>query len=115
MTRVTNKFMSLALAFLAFLMISCDKLDLPTPTKTKMQGTWQLTSAVDADGNDAPSAVAAGLQSPERLTGPAYLFVNRESPGASQGKLTWTVLIGVGLVIIAATAITLRRTRAVRQ
>mgnify|MGYP007080337858 CR=1 FL=1 len=80
-----------------------------------MQGTWQLTSAVDADGNDAPSAVAAGLQSPERLTGPAYLFVNRESPGASQGKLTWTVLIGVGLVIIAATAITLRRTRAVRQ
>ncbi len=53
--RLANKVQLLALMIVLF---SCDKLDLETPTKTRMQGTWELTAAEDEEGNDIKSKVA---------------------------------------------------------
>lgn len=44
------------LYFLAILLIACTKE--PTATKILMQGTWELTAAEDANGNDILSKVA---------------------------------------------------------
>ena len=71
--------------------------------------------AVDADGKDQPSAVAAGSQSPQRPAVPADLFVQPTGPDSSRSNLTWAVLVAVGLAVVGATLFTLRRTQAVRQ
>lgn len=87
-------------------------------TKISINSKVSLLSydlAVDADGNDPPSAVAAGLQSPERLTAPAYSFVSGEVSGSSQARVTWIVLVGLGLALTAAILLTERRTRTVRK
>ena len=73
--------------------------------------------AVDADGDEQPSAVAAGLRSSEPvIAGPADLIAaSGEGESSQPRQLTWAALISLGVVIAGATAFTLHRQRTVRQ
>ena len=73
--------------------------------------------AVDADGDAAPSAVAAGLQLPQPFTaGPGVnLEAGDGSANSREWRFTWAALLAFGLVIVGATAMTMRRTRTVGQ
>jgi hypothetical protein len=53
--RLANQVLLIVLTIVLF---SCEKIDLETPTKTRMQGTWELTDARDTEGNDIKSKVA---------------------------------------------------------
>lgn len=51
-----SKFISVSLFISLFSLSSC--LQEPTPTKTLMQGNWELTEATDTSGNDIKTKVA---------------------------------------------------------
>jgi len=58
MKNTKKKLILVLVSILSMTIFSCEKWEQPTPTKTRMQGTWELTAAEDVNGNDIKTKVA---------------------------------------------------------